>query len=133
MMFSGFVLRWKFGIKPDISIKYWSKEFTKAVTYHGRPFLKRDAWVKAVFFPSFHSDISLPWYVMALITKVVSYFHIMYSIKKNQKHSISWFLTKKMTLQTRIVLYLTFGSKSIQIPRTFYGCFHRPLALFTYH
>ena len=31
---------------------------------------------------------------------------------------------RKMTLKTRIVLYLTFHSKSIQIPRTFYGCFH---------
>ena len=27
-----------------------SMNSTKALTYHGRPFLKRDAWVKAVFF-----------------------------------------------------------------------------------
>ena len=58
---------------------YWIKDFSseptiKAITYHECLFLKRDAWVIAVFSrekDSFHSDISLfkkgrPWYVLAI-------------------------------------------------------------------
>ena len=49
------------------------------------------------------------------------YFYIL-QWKKNQKVSAD-FWHRNMTLKTRIVLYLTFCSESIQIPRTFLWLF----------
>ena len=53
---------------------------------------------------------------------MVSFF-VFYNEKKNQKDSAN-FWHRKITLKVRILLFLTFNSKTTKRPKIFYGCFH---------
>ena len=67
---------------------------------------------------------------MSVIKVVVPFLYS--SMKKNQK-DLANFRHRKMTLKVRIVLFLTFNSKTTEGPKVFYGRFHSPLALLINH
>ena len=110
---------------PTLYVDTWTVDFAiKVLTYSECPFLKRDALVKAVFFPSFSpafTQASLfqkgrPWYVKALLQKCCFYLqfyskpHILLLISRPADGVVSkengTSLTRWMIMWIRLILEL---------------------------
>ena len=70
-------------------------------------------------------------WAFAMVTKVRGFWiHMQYGLLSMKKKMRSILSIRKITLKIRIVLFLTFNSKTTEWPKTFYGRFRSSLALY---
>ena len=82
----------KYGSSNSSSITFWSK----AITYDDHPFLKRDAWVNAVFFPR---KVPIPTGRQKGISKGVVHLVTIWKTLMKSKCHHGWWTINIATLQ----------------------------------